>query len=171
MGLITYGKITKRHGLSGEVKVLPFSRDFNSLNNLKQVYIKLNNKAVEFKIIHKKFQKNTAIVKFEGINSPEDADKLVNCELLVEKSHLAELEENEYYWFQLIGLEVFTEKNKYVGKVMDIIDNGAQEILVVEAGKNEVLIPFVEKFVIETNINKSKIVVNTIEGLLDVWPK
>lgn len=169
MGLILYGKITKRHGLSGDLKVLPFSKDLSSFKNLKKVYIELNpdEDPVEYSILNKRFHKNFAIVRFKDVNTVKDSDALVNCNLLIDETQLEELNENEFYWFQLIGLEVFTDKNVYVGKVTDLINNGAQEILIVNNGKDEVLIPFVEKFIVETNILNSRIIINPVDGLLE----
>ncbi len=169
MGLILYGKITKKHGLSGELKVLPFSKNLSTFKNLNKIYIELDpdKKPVEYKIAKKRFHKNFAIVRFEGVNTPEESDKIVNKQLLIDESQLSELDENEFFWFDLIGLEVYTNRNEYIGKVSDLLDNGAQEILIVRDDKREVLIPFVEKFIMETNMEESKIIINPIEGLLE----
>lgn len=169
MGLILFAKITKIHGLSGELKVLPFSKNLSSFSDLKKVYLQdsSDEKPVELKIEKKRFHKNFAIIKFKGINTTEDSQQLVNKELLIDKSQLGELNDNEFYWFQLIGMKVFTDKNEYIGEVTDLLDNGAQEILIVNADNKELLIPFVEKFIIETNLLESKIVINPVDGLLE----
>lgn len=169
MGLILFAKITKTHGLSGELKVHPFSKDLSSFSDLKKVYLQdpSEDKPVELQIEKKRFHKNFAIIKFKGIDTAEDSHQLVNKELLIDKTQLGKLDDDEFYWFQLIGMKVFTEKNEYIGKVSDLLDNGAQEILIVKTDNKEFLIPFVEKFIIETNLRESKIVINPVDGLLE----
>ena len=170
MGLIIYGKITKKHGLLGEVKVHVFSGDFDNLKNLKQIYIETpsDRNPQKFNITNVRTHKNSAIVKIKGINTPEIADKFKNCHLLVEEKNLFELRENEYYWYKLIGLRVYNSSNEYIGTVINLLDNTAQEILVIKNEKsgNEYLVPFVSKFILDINLDKSKIIIEQIEGLL-----
>ena len=171
MGLIKYGKITKRHGLSGEVKVFPFSREFDNLENLKEVYIEISTEKSpkKLQITHKRFQKNFAIIKFKGIDTPEDADKLKNRNLLIDEKYLSELEEDEYYWHKLIGLKVYGKSDEYIGTVSNLMDNTAQELLVIKdkIKDKEYLVPFVREFISDINFDESKIVIEPIEGLLD----
>ena len=169
MRLIKYGKITKRHGLSGEVKVLPFSGSFENINNITKFYIEIpsEKKSKVFNIKKVRIQKNTAIVKLVEVDTPEAADYLKNCLVSVNEEELSKLDENEYYWHQLIGLEVYTDNNMYIGKIDDLINNSAQELLVIKNNKKEYLIPFVEKFVLNIDFEESKLIIKPIEGLLD----
>lgn len=169
MGLIAFGKITKKQGLSGEVRVLPFSKDLSTFKTLKKIYIKNSpdSKPSEFIIERKRFHKNLAILKLEGIDSPESADSIVKCNVYIGEDQFSKLEENEYYWFQLIGLNVYTDENQIFGKVKDLMDNGAQEILIVENKDGEFLVPFVERFIKEASVEDSRIIIRNIDELLE----
>lgn len=171
MGLIPFGKVLRAHGLSGELKVFLFSGEAENLQRLSRVFIKrtLDSKPQEYRIVAKKAQKNLAILKLEGLNSPESAEKLKGSLLMIESSDLPELGEDEYYWFQLIGLKVYADKREYVGRVEQLIDRALQSLLVVKNEKEgkEILIPMVDAIVKEINIEKSEIVITPIKGLLD----
>ena len=86
---------------------------------------------------------------------------------MVEASDLPETEENEYYWFQLIGLRVYTTEDKYVGKVENLIERASQSLLVVKKDRKERLIPMINTIVREINLEDSRIVIFPLKGLLD----
>jgi 16S rRNA processing protein RimM len=86
---------------------------------------------------------------------------------MVDTSDLLEPEEGEYYWFQLIGLEVYTTDGLYVGRVESLMDRIPQSLLVVKKGKKESLIPMVDSIVKEISLKDSRIVVSPIKGLTD----
>lgn len=169
MGLISFGKISKAHGLKGEVKLDPFSRQLDNISTLERIFIikSPGGSPVEISIIKSRVQKNSAVLKLEGIESIEQAEKLVGQVVHVDISDLKELEDDEYYWFDLIGLKVYTQEGKYIGKVEDLIDRSLQSLLVIKNDNQEYLIPLTEPIVSEINLKQSKIVINPINGLLD----
>jgi len=167
MDLIAYGKVIKPHGLSGEVKVLPFSGELSSFKNFNNLYISQEiNNPTKFIISRRRNQKDSIIVKLEGIDTIDDAEHLKGLMVFIDKKELPEKADDEYYWFELIGMEVFDNKDKLIGKVKDIMDNAAQPILVINNDSEEYLVPFVEKFVEDIDLANSKIVINPIEGLI-----
>lgn len=169
MGLIVYGKVTKIHGLSGELRVLPFSRQPESLELLNYIYIETNEGAepVNFEITKCKIKKDFAILKLKDIDTPEDAEKLKGCVVYIDQTQLTEPDEDEFYWFQLIGLEVYTEEGQYIGKVENLMDRSLQSLLVVINNGKEVLIPFSEPIIKKVDLKESKILISPVDGLLD----
>ena len=169
MGLIPFGRVSKTHGLSGEVRIFPFSRKLENLSKLERIFIqkKGEEKPLEFKIVRRRLEKHSAIVELEGIKSVDAAEGLQGCIVLVEASDLPETEENEYYWFQLIGLRVYTTEDKYVGKVEDLIERASQSLLVVKKDRKDRLIPMINTIVREINLEDSRIVIFPLKGLLD----
>lgn len=167
MDLIAYGKVIKPHGLSGEVKVLPFSGEFSSFKNFSKLYISLENiNPPKFTISRSRNQKNHIIVKLKNIDSIDEAEKLKGLMVFIDKEELPEKEEDEYYWFELIGMDVFNTEDELIGKVKDLMDNSAQPILVIKNNSDEILVPMVDKFVKDIDTKNSKIVINPIEGLI-----
>ncbi|MFI5323141.1 MAG: ribosome maturation factor RimM [Thermodesulfobacteriota bacterium] len=169
MGLISYGKITRAHGLSGGVRLTPFSRHFESLETLDSIFIeKVREKAPErFMLSEFRLEKGSALLKLEGVDTIDKAEELVGCDVYIEKSRLPELEEGEFYWFELIGLETFTDDGKYLGQVENLIDRALQSVLVVKKDGKEILIPLSEPIIKEINLKESKIVISPVDGLLN----
>lgn len=169
MGLIPFGTITKKHGISGEVKLKPFSREFENISRLKRIFIQKNpsENPYDLKIKHRKFDKNSAILKLEGIESADAAEELKGSLVMVEQSDLPETEEDEYYWFQLIGLRVYTIEGDYIGDIENLMDRTAQDLLVVRSGEKEILIPMIDTIVKEIDIEAKRITIYPTEGLID----
>lgn len=169
MELLEYGKIVKRHGLSGEIKIFPYSSSFENIDRIDCFFIKVAQNRIPEKyfVESKRIHKNSIIVKLRNVNSPEMADDLVGKQVLVDTSTLVEPEDDEYYWYQLKGLEVKTNKGLSVGKVEDLIESGAHDILIIKNGKKEHLVPLTDMFVENIDLEHSQIIINPINGLLD----
>lgn len=169
MSLLPFGRVVKAHGLSGEVKILPFSREVENLSKIKRLFIQIkqDEEPCEFNIVRRSLVKGSGILELEGINSVDAAEKLRGGLVLVETSDLLDTDEDEYYWFQLIGLSVYTTDGKYVGKVDNLIDREPQSLLVVKDNEREYLIPMIDTIVKQINLENSQIVISPIEGLLD----
>lgn len=168
MGLINYGKITRPHGLKGEVVLIPFSRRPDSLPGIEHIYInREGSREPEMMAVSAcRLQKGAAVVKLKGVDSVDDAEELRGAGVLVDTDELEGLEEDEYYWFELIGLGVYTEDGAFVGKVEDLIDRAEQSVLVVRNGEAEALIPLAEPIIKEIDLESSKIIIMPVDGLL-----
>ncbi len=167
--LVLYGKITKRHGLYGEVKMFAFGGRPENLSGVKEIYIEAPDRTEtrRFNLSRIKFQKKTAILKLKGIDTPEAADGLRDLHVLIERDNLQSPGEDEYFWSDLIGLQVRTTCGDNVGEVKDLIDSGGHDILVIKSTGREFLVPFVKKFVTAVDLEGSVITVEPVEGLLD----
>jgi 16S rRNA processing protein RimM len=169
MGLISYGKITKAHGLSGGIRLIPFSRRFESLEGLDSIFIYTVRGKEPERFIVKEFSidKGSALIRLGGVDTIDKAEELVGREVYIDKSGLPELEDDEFYWFDLIGLETYTDDGKYVGRVESLIDRAHQSVLVVKNDGKEILIPLSEPIIKEIKQKESKIIISPIDGLLD----
>ena len=160
------GQIVNVKGLKGEVKMNSFAEDDSVFETLSKVYIKSKKEVTEMEIEKVGYNKNQVILKFKGCDSIDDAEKLRNTYLLVKRTDLEELPEGVYYIVDLIGLDVYTDNDEYLGKVDDIYSTGANDIYVVkdELGKQK-LLPGIPDVIKQTNIEDGKIIVHLIEGL------
>lgn len=165
--LVSIGKILNFHGIKGEVKMGFTAGNENLIKNLKQVYIFDENKKVPYDVESVRFHKNLAIIKFKQVNTVNDV--LLIKGLLV---HIAEdvlkskLETDEFLISELIGLFVFDTDGNQIGKVSDIGENKASNLL--EIRKNNgasFMVPFVKDLVPVVDIENKKIVVNMLEGI------
>ncbi len=160
------GQIVNVKGLKGEVKVNPFTDDSTKFERIPKVFIKQKNNLTEYEIEKVGYSKNQVIIKFKNVNTVEEAEKLRNSFIVIDREILGELPEGVYYIADLIGLDVYTENNEYLGKVDDIYNTGSNDIYVVkdELGKQK-LLPGIDEVIKKIDLEANKIVVNLIEGL------
>jgi len=161
------GQIVNTFGIKGFVKIYPFVNDINRFDDLKKIYIKTKNQENELEIEEVKYQKNMVLVKFKGIETPEDANKLRNAYVLIDRKDAIPLEEGEFFIADLIGLPVFLDTGEKLGVLDDIYNTGSSDIYVVknELGK-QYLLPYIDDVIKKIDIENSKIIVHLIEGLI-----
>ena len=114
-----------------------------------------------------KYHKNMVLMKLKGIDTLEQADLLRQSYLLVDRADEEPLEEGVYYIVDLLGLEVYTDDNKLLGKVDDIFNTGSNDIYVVkdEMGK-QILLPGIPDVLKNVDLEKGRITVHLIPGLI-----
>ena len=164
------GKIVNTHSLKGEVKVIS-STDFEEQRFEKgtELLITRGNQVVkEVTVESYRTHKNNLLVKFVGIDSIEEAEKLKNLQIKIDSDNIGELEENEFYFHEIIGCEVFDENGKSLGEISEILTPGANDVWVIKSqnGK-EILIPFIEDVVKKIDVENKKIDIEVMEGLID----
>lgn len=164
------GKIVNTHSLKGEVKVIS-STDFEEERFKKgsKLLITRGNQLIREVIVQSyRNHKNFLLVKFEGIDSVEEAEKLKNLQIKIDSDEVGELEENEFYFHEIIGCQVFDENDRNLGEIIDILTPGANDVWVIkgEEGK-EILIPYIEDVVKQIDITSKKVNIEVMEGLID----
>ena len=106
-----------------------------------------------------------AILKFDGIDSPDAAQNLVGRWLTIPKDTVAELPEGEYFHFQLLGLRVITDENEELGEVTEVIETGSNDVYVVDGAGGQLLLPAIANVVREVKIEEGVMVVHLMEGM------
>ena len=154
------GKIVNTHSLKGEVKVIS-STDFEEERFKKgsKLLITRGNQLIREVVVQSyRNHKNFLLVKFEGIDSVEEAEKLKNLQIKINSDEVGELEENEFYFHQIIGCEVFDENDKNLGEIIDILTPGANDVWVINVENcREILIPYIEYVVKKIDITSKKV--------------
>lgn len=167
MEYIEIGQIVNTNGLKGVVKVNPFTDDISKFEDLKYVYIQLKNELKKIKIEQVRYNKNQVLLKLEGIDSIEEAEKYRNFYLKTEKESQEDLGEDTYYIVDLIGIDVYSDKNEYLGKIEDVFPTGSNDVYVVKdnLGK-QILIPAIADVVKKVDLKNKKMIINLIPGLV-----
>ena len=129
--LLKVGVITTTHGVRGEVKVFP-TTDAERFMELEYVILDTGREKRELTIQNVKFFKNLVILKFEGIDNINDIEKYKGKELWVPREEAQELDEDEYYIGDLIGMDVLLEDGTRFGSLKDVMETGANDVYVVE---------------------------------------
>ena len=110
--------------------------------------------------------KQHLLVKFANIDSIGEAKKLIGQELTITRSELRSLPQDQYYTFQLIGLDVLTTEGKYVGQITDIMATASNDVYIVKGERGEVLLPAIDDVVKSVDLEKGEMVIEAIKGLL-----
>ncbi len=156
MKYVSIGRIVSTHGLKGEVKFLYYNEVSKGLYDYNTFLIKQQEEWVEIKPERIRGQKGFYYIKFQGYNTIEGVASFTNKELFVKEEDLPSLEADEYYDFQLIGLNVIDKKGDILGKVENIIHTKANDILVI-GEKKEILIPMVDIYIKSIDLDASEI--------------
>lgn len=164
---VVVGKITTTHGLKGTVKVLPMTEKKERFYDLTQIMAELaDGKQKVLTIEGIRSFKEGFLMDFKEIKDVNAAQKLRGAYLQIPRSQAMELEEGEYYIFEIIGAEVFTDEGERLGILENVIETGANDVYEVktEDGK-EILIPVIPDCVLEVNTEEKKVVVHLLEGM------
>ena len=164
--LLQVGVISSTHGVRGEVKVFPTTDDPQRFKSLKNVILDTGKEQIPLEIQGVKFFKQFVILKFKGIDNINDIERYKRRSLFVKREDAVELEEDEYYIADLIGMDVITDEGEE-GKLVDVIETGANEVYVVEFDKyGEVLIPAIHDCILDVDIETMSMKVHLLEGLV-----
>lgn len=162
---LNIGQIVNIHGIHGEVKVYPLTDDINRFKNLKEVYLEIGGELKKMNVTQVKLLKNTAVLKLEGIDSTDEAQKLRNSYIKVERKKAVKLPKDSFFICDLIGIDVYDIEGNHLGQVADIFQTGSNDVYVVKSDAKEILIPGLKSVFKEINIEDRKIIVELPEGL------
>lgn len=168
---IELGYIEKSHGLKGEVKAKFDVHNMDEYAKRKTFYLAKKDQPIQKMKVKRMNLANPAqaIIKFEGVNYRDEADALKGSTIYFPEKELPALEEGQFYYFQIMGYEVEDETHGRLGKVSNIIETSAQDVLVMDHKGKEVLIPMTEEFVKRADHEAKLMITAMPEGLLEFY--
>lgn len=167
--MFNVGKVVNTHGIHGELKVLRIT-DFAERFAISEKLYVVTQKAelVELVIDGHRTHKNFDLLHFAGYDSLGDVEQFKHAYLKVFEAQLTVLDENEFYYYEIIDCDVYTDEGDHLGKIKEILSPGANDVWVVERKRGQdVLIPYIADVVTHIDIPAKKIVIAPMEGLLD----
>ncbi|MCP8970158.1 ribosome maturation factor RimM [Ectobacillus ponti] len=164
------GKIVNTHGIRGEVRVISrtdFPEERYRVGNKLYMFQEKSNEPLEVKIASHRTHKNFDLLTFEGLEDVNQVEKLKGAVLKVPEEQLGALPEGEYYYHEIIGCTVVTEDGEEIGKIIDILSPGANDVWVVKGPKGkEHYIPYIEQVVLAVDVQEKRVTIHPMEGLL-----
>lgn len=158
---LVVGAILAPHGLRGEFKLRLQTDDPEHLLTLKRLY--LGDETAPRTVLSARMHQGNALLRLQGISSPETVERLRGTALSIRASDARPLAPNEYFLFQIIGLEVFTEAGERLGKVTDLMETGANDVLVVTPDEGaDILLPSHPDVVLSMDPAAGKVVVRPL---------
>jgi 16S rRNA processing protein RimM len=164
--LLPIGKVIHTHGIHGELRLIYYNEDKTGFLPYTQVLLRdLLGHLEPFEVTEARIHGRFVVARFKGLDSLERAKQWVGASVFVERSSLPELEKGEYYWADIIGMEVTTVRGDRVGKISRIIRTGGTDVFVIETDQGEVLVPATEDVVKEIATTSRRMVIDLFEGL------
>jgi 16S rRNA processing protein RimM len=153
MKYVPVGMVVSAHGTKGEIRFHYYNDEKEVLYGYTSFFVKVNDGWTTLQPTGINLHKGIFRIKFRGLERLGDISFLMNRELFVEEGDLPGLSEDEYYEYQLIGIDVFKENSENLGKVVGIIHTGANDCLVVR-GDQEVMIPMIDDYLVAIELDK-----------------
>ena len=165
--MLRIGVVTKPHGLKGEVKVYPTTSDPDRFKDCDEVYLVTKKELLTLHVTGVKYFKKQVILKFKEFDKVEDVEAFHQCDLMVTRDEAIELEEGEYFLYDVPGCTVVDEDGKTIGEVSDVLETGANPVFVIktEDGR-EVLFPVIDECILSVDIINKQVVAHIMDGLI-----
>lgn len=158
--LVTIGQIINTHGVKGEIKVFPLTDDMKRFRKLKTVIVD----GQEIEVIWCKLQTDKVILKLNGIDTMDAAEKYKTKYIKVKREDAVKLPKGRYFVVDIVGCKVVDENNKEIGNVSEVIFTGSNEVYWIK-GTKDILIPALEDIVLNIDIDNKIITIKPLE----VW--
>ncbi len=167
--LIPVGKLVATHGIRGMLKLHSYSGSVESLRSCDSVILRSRDGALNrFEPKPVLPRSGKFLIGFRGVDHIDQAQPLVGSEICLRRDQLPEPEEDEYYWCDLIGLEVATVEGMALGVLEEIFEAGSSDIYVVRDAGREYLIPAIADVIHSVDLEMGRMLITPLEGLLDL---
>lgn len=160
------GRIVKAHGIRGEVAVEVLTDFPERFATMTTVYLGGEGEARPVTLSKHRWHKERVLLTFAGITDRNQAEGLKGLFIQIPLDEAMPLDEDHYYLYQLIGLQVVTRQGQVLGKVVEFIETGANGVYVVQSGRKKILLPAIPEVILDIDLAAGTITVNLIDGLI-----
>lgn len=165
--LLKVGVITTTHGVRGEVKVYPTTDEPERFLELDYVLLDTGRELRKLEIKNVKFFKNLVILKFKGVDNINDIEKYKGRDLWIPREEGQELEEDEYYIADLLGMSVVLGDGQEFGTLKDVMETGANDVYIIDSAEHgEVLLPAIKECILDVDLEKNVMTIHLMKGLI-----
>lgn len=163
---VTIGKIVGVHGVKGTLRIHSYAESLEIFQSGDRISVSTSDgREQDYEIDWIKPHPRGALLALNNISDRDQAMTLIGADLQIEKAVLPKLETGVYYWYELIGLKVFTIDDRYLGRLESIIETGANDVYVVKNDRREILIPALKSVVQTIDIEANSMRVDLPDGL------
>lgn len=155
--VIVIGKVLSTHGIDGWIAIESYSYPREKINTY-NTHLIIDEQQVSITIKDLKIMPKKIIIKLEGYDHISDSEKILGEKIYIKTSDLKTLEDGEYYWHELEGLDIYTTKQHYLGKVDFIFNNGSNDIMAIKSNNDYIYIAYIKKNIVV--IPNEKIIIN-----------
>ncbi len=171
MALLEIGRIVGSHGLAGRVKVLSYLESPVVLQGLSALWVgRTPQEAAVHRLEAVQLGRGTFVLKLGEVSDRETAGKFKGLTVWMASDHLKKLPEGEFYWHEVIGLNVLTEEGRSLGVIESVFPTGSNDVYVCRSGEEEVLLPAIGEVVRRIDPDRKVMVVRLLKGLMEHDP-
>ena len=163
------GYIVRQHGLKGELKAIFETDNPSNYKGMESVFVEIEQKLIPFFIESIRQTGEYYILKIEDIDSYEEAENLLRSSLWLPLEFLPELKGNDFYYHDIIGFDAIDGENTKLGIIKDYYSSGPQNLLSIDHGGKEILIPVVKEFIKKVDKSNKVLYFNLPDGLIDLY--
>lgn len=160
------GVVTGTHGLRGDLKIRPLSADSDALLQAQEIFLRRADEIVCCKPSKVSIHKGNLLLRLEGFTEIDAVLPFVGCEVLLRQSDLPTLADDEFYWFELVGMRVTDQSGNELGILEELFTTAAHDIYVVRGPFGEILIPAVDEFILQIDREKKLLLVDLPQGMI-----
>jgi 16S rRNA processing protein RimM len=166
-GYVLIGEIIGIHGVKGTARFRSYSESLAVFEPGRPIIVReRGGRETTREINWVKHHRRTPLLSLKGINERNQVEQLLGAELFIPKAELPPPEDGSFYWFDLIGIAVYTTEGVYLGRIESIMETGSNDVYVVQDEKKEVLIPALESVVVKIDLRQKRMQVDLPEGLI-----
>jgi 16S rRNA processing protein RimM len=167
--LLEIGRVIRPHGLAGLLRIQSYAQSEGSFLDAGTVYLHTRSGDIhEYPVESVRPQKSVHLMNLVGLDSLDAAEEYRDAKILIRRNALRREQEDEFFWYELIGLSVYLRSGEYIGTIEEVLPTGSHDIYVAREGKQEILIPAVHEVVEEIDIDNRKMIISEVKGLLDL---
>lgn len=166
-GLLEIGRIVRAIGLSGRMKAVSYLESTEVLHDLTGLYVGRSLDVVLFPIVAVQSGKDFFILQLSGIEDRDAAARLRGFSVWMPAEMMRKLPEGEYYWREIIGLQVLTEDHQLLGRIEAVFPTGSNDVYVCRGERGEILLPAIDDVVKKIDTDRGVMVVRLLKGLVE----
>ena len=167
--LLLVGKVLRPHGLGGLLRIQSYAESEESFRRAGMLYLqRISGEPEPRKVKSIRPHKNVILLKLEGLHTVDEAEGYRGASIFIRKDALKRDSDDEFFWHELIGLQVYLNTGKYLGDITHILTTGSNDVYVVGKGKKEILIPAIHEVVEEIDLDGKRMIISEMEGLLNL---
>jgi 16S rRNA processing protein RimM len=159
------GRVVAVRGLHGEMRVDLTDPEATQFLQAGEIYIGEDH--LRLKVRQARLFKRQGLLQVEGVDDRDNAEFWRDAQLYVPAGEVASLDEDEYYYRQIVGLSVFTEEGEELGRVIDVLPTGANDVYVVKGADGEILLPAIKEVILHVDLDRGALLVRLLDGLRD----
>jgi len=159
--LIVVGKALKPVGLRGEFKIYPYTEAPDIFKDFPFLFFEEE----RYEVAKTRIHQNLVVVSLKNVQTLEGAKNLTGKIVKTSSRFFPPPEDGEFFWYELIGLSVFDTQGERLGEVKSLVRTSAHDVLEIQTGKKELLIPFIDEIVKSIDVEQSRIIIDLLDGM------